>query len=424
MPQNLFCKGYVVLLPMPWYLYMALKQLFPTRRGFSFFAVMSILGVSLGVAVLIGVQSVMNGFGREIRESLLKINGDIRIESDRVIYDWERLADFVEARDDVDLVSPYAHGVVMLQRGNLPLFPSVMGIDLTRERQLLPVDEFIRQGSLDDLDDDSVLLGSVMAQRIGATVGTSVELYTPLMLDRLKRDEVLLPREVTVAGIFESGRHDVDSSTLITSLRLMQDLYGMEDGIHGLALRLEPGASLEEATLGINEALSSPLRAVTWLETNREYAYVLEFEKTMMTIILFFIILVASFSITSALMTSVVRKTREIGLIVAMGARPFHVAMSYCVQGLIIGVSGTVIGIALQALILHYRNEIVWTFARLTDGRDAMLRFYQFNDIPVYYSMSDFVLVSGMTIIICLLAGILPAMRTLRMKPSDALRSE
>ena len=79
---------------------------------------------------------------------------------------------------------------------------------------------------------------------------------------------------------------------------------------------------------------------------------------------------------------------------------------------------------ALQALILHYRNEIVWTFARLTDGRDAMLRFYQFNDIPVYYSMSDFVLVSGMTIIICLLAGILPAMRTLRMKPSDALRSE
>ena len=409
---------------MPWYLYMALKQLFPTRRGFSFFAVMSILGVSLGVAVLIGVQSVMNGFGREIRESLLKINGDIRIESDRVIYDWERLADFVEARDDVDLVSPYAHGVVMLQRGNLPLFPSVMGIDLTRERQLLPVDEFIRQGSLDDLDDDSVLLGSVMAQRIGATVRASVELYTPLMLDRLKRDEVLLPREVTVAGIFESGRHDVDSSTLITSLRLMQDLYGMEDGIHGLALRLEPGASLEEATLGINEALSSPLRAVTWLETNREYAYVLEFEKTMMTIILFFIILVASFSITSALMTSVVRKTREIGLIVAMGARPFHVAMSYCVQGLIIGVSGTVIGIALQALILHYRNEIVWTFARLTDGRDAMLRFYQFNDIPVYYSMSDFVLVSGMTIIICLLAGILPAMRTLRMKPSDALRSE
>ena len=106
---------------MPWYLYMALKQLFPTRRGFSFFAVMSILGVSLGVAVLIGVQSVMNGFGREIRESLLKINGDIRIESDRVIYDWERLADFVEEREDVDLVSPYAHGVVMLQRGNLQI---------------------------------------------------------------------------------------------------------------------------------------------------------------------------------------------------------------------------------------------------------------------------------------------------------------
>lgn len=409
---------------MPWYIYIALKQLFPSQKGFSFFALVSILGVSLGVAVLLGVQTIMNGFGDQIRESLLKINGDIRIESNRVIYDWEKLESYVEGLEGVDLASPYAHGVVMLQHRNLPVFPAVMGIDLSEETPFVPIRDFMVRGSFDDLDDDSVLIGSSLAQRISAATGSYVELFTPLMLDRLKKNEVLLPREVKVVGVFQSGRNDVDSNTIITSMRLMQDLYGLDDGVHGIALRLEEGFSAEKIATEINDQLNYPLRATTWLESNREYMFVLQFEKTMMTIIMFFIILVASFSIASSLMISVIRKTREIGLFVAMGAQPKDIALSYCFQGLFIGVTGVVFGILLQGTILHYRNEIVWTFARLTNSSSALLRFYQFNDIPAKYQLIDFQVVSIITIIICLLAGFVPAMRALKLKPAEALRSE
>jgi len=409
---------------MPWFIYIALKQLFPSGKGFSFFALVSILGVSLGVAVLLGVQTIMNGFGHQIRESLLKVNGDIRIESNRVIFDWEKIEDFVETLDGVEQVSPYAHGVVMLQHRNLPVFPAVMGIDLSEESPFIPIREFMVLGDFDDLDDDSILMGSTLAQRIAATHGSTVELFTPLMLDRLKKDEVLLPREVRIAGIFQTGRNDVDSNTVITSLRLMQDLYGLDDGIHGLAVRTSEGSPVEVVADSINEKLNTPLRAITWLETNREYVFVLQFEKTMMTIIMFFIILVASFSIASSLMISVIRKTREIGLLVAMGAKQRDIALSYCFQGLIIGITGVVFGILLQGTILHYRNEIVWTFAELTGSSSALLRFYQFNDIPAKYELLDFQIVSGITILICLLAGLVPAVRALRLKPAEALRSE
>lgn len=408
---------------MPWFIYIALKQLFPSHRGFSFFALVSILGVALGVAVLLGVQTIMNGFGHQIRESLLKVNGDIRIESNRVIFDWEKIESFVESMDGVEKVSPYAHGIVMLQHRNLPVFPAVMGIDLSKP-PFIPLDEFMLNGSYEDLDDDSILMGSSLAQRIGASLGKNVDLFTPLMLDRLKRDEVLLPREVRIVGVFRTGRNDVDSNTIITSMRLMQDLYGLDEGIHGLAVQVSEGESVETVVDHINESLHYPLKATSWLESNREYVFVLQFEKTMMTIIMFFIILVASFSIASSLMISVIRKTREIGLLVAMGAQPRDIALSYCFQGLIIGITGVGFGILLQAVILHFRNEIVWKFAELTNSSSALLRFYQFNDIPARYELIDFQVVSIITILICLLAGIVPAIRALRLKPAEALRSE
>src|SRR5690606_1518338 len=114
---------------------------------------------------------------------------------------------------------------------------------LSEPEPFIPIREFMVLGDFADLHDDSILLGSTLAQRIGATLNSKVELFTPLMLDRLKRDEVLLPREVTVAGIFQTGRNDIDSNTVISSMRLMQDLYGLDEGIHGMAIRVTDGHS-------------------------------------------------------------------------------------------------------------------------------------------------------------------------------------
>jgi lipoprotein-releasing system permease protein len=411
---------------MPWYLYHAWKQLFPSGRFASFFSLMSIVGVMLGVCVLIIVQSVMNGFGEGIRERLVQTQGDIRIRSNKVIYDWVTLMETLQARDEVLSVAPFAEGVVMLQHENRPQFPMIRGLDPIAEKKVIPLESFLTYGSLDDFDDDGVFLGEGLAHALQAGPGATVEVFTPLMLERLKRDEILLPREFTVVGLFRTGSPQVDGNMMISTLRVMQELYGLEDGIHGLALKLRSGeqADIVSARLEKEVLRSKELRAVSWLESNREFLFVIENEKRLISFIIIFIILVASFSIAIALMMAVLRKTREIGLLVAMGARPYQVAFSFCLQGFVIGTIGTLLGILMALVCLHYRGEILIGYSWLTGAEVNFLGQYDVYEIPVHYLMSDFVQVTLFAIITAILAGLLPAFRAARLKPSDALRSE
>lgn len=411
---------------MPWYFYHAWKQLFPSGRFASFFSLMSIVGVMLGVCVLIIVQSVMNGFGEGIRERLVQTQGDIRIRSSTVIYDWETLMEKLQARDEVLSVAPFAEGVVMLQHGNRPQFPMIRGLDPIAEKTVIPLESFLTYGSLDDFDDDGIFLGEGLAHALQAGPGATVEVFTPLMLERLKRDEILLPREFTVVGLFRTGSPQVDGNMMISTLRVMQELYGLEDGVHGLALKLRPGeqADVVAARLEKEVLRSKDLRAVSWLESNREFLFVIENEKRLISFIIIFIILVASFSIAIALMMAVLRKTREIGLLVAMGARAYQVAFSFCLQGFVIGTIGTLLGILMALVCLHYRGEILIGYSWLTGAEVNFLGQYDVYEIPVHYLMSDFVQVTLFAIITATLAGLLPAFRAARLKPSDALRSE
>ena len=280
-------------------------------------------------------------------------------------------------------------------------------------------------GNMADFDDEGVFLGEGLAQTLQAGPGSTVEVFTPLMLERLKKDELFLPREFTVVGLFRTGSLQVDSNMMISTLRAMQELYGLEDGVHGLALKLRPGepADIYSKKLEI-ELLRPGLRAVSWLELNRDFLFVIEQEKRVISFIIIFIILVASFSIAIALMMAVLRKTREIGLLVAMGARPHQVALSFCWQGLVIGTIGTLLGILMAVACLYYRGEILLAYARLTGAKVNFLGQYDVYEIPVHYLASDFVLVIAFSMITATLAGLLPALRAARLKPSDALRSE
>jgi len=410
---------------MPWYLYHALKQLFPSGRFFSFFSLMSIVGVMLGVCVLVIVQSVMNGFGEGIRSRLVETQGDIRIRSNEVVYDWEAQLARLESEDSVIGVAPFAEGVVMLQHGNRPQFPMIRGIDPVAEEAVIPLQKFLSVGSLDDFDDDGVFLGEGLAYTLKAGPGSTVEVFTPLMLERLKEDEVLLPREFKVIGLFRTGSPQVDGNTMISTLRVMQELYGLEDGVHGLVLKLRPGVEADVYSRELEaEVLRPGLRAISWLESNREFLFVIEQEKRVISFIIIFIILVASFSIAIALMMAVIRKTREIGLLVAMGGRPHQVAYSFCFQGFVIGMIGTACGIGLGIVCLHYRRAILAGYARLTNTEVSFLGQYDVYEIPVHYLMSDFVTVTCFAVIVSTLAGLLPALRAARLKPADALRSE
>ena len=411
---------------MPWYLYLALKQLFPTGR-FPFFTLMSMIGVTLGVAVLVVTMSVMDGFQHKIKEMTVDTQGDVQVRADGLIADPAEAQAQLAKIPGVVATTPFAEGVVMLEHGGRrPAFPGIQGVDVNRVGRVVPLGRYISGGTLDDLDDDSVILGVQLAGSLGARMGDKVEVYSPLLIEKLKRDEIFLPRELRVVGIFEFGHQALDSSVVLTTLRTMQDIYGLGDAVHGVNVKIAPGLDPDELAARINQTLgrSAGLHARSWIEINRDFLFIIQFEKNMMFFLLTFIVIVAAFSVTSSLLISVVRKTREIGLLGALGAKPRQVAACFCAQGFLIGLGGTLAGLALGFGFVHIRNDVVHLFTRLTQSQAAMERFYQFSDLPAYSDPSYMTAIVVCSIVISTLAGLLPAWRAARLKPVEALRSE
>ena len=414
----------LLALMMPWYLYLALKQLFPLGRRISFFFLISVCGVMLGVMILVIVLSVMGGFGMTYREMIVDTNGHLRIESGEVISDHEELLERLSSNPAVRAAAPYAIGVFMLQYENRPALPYLRGIDIDLEPEVIPVKSFMREGTLDDLDDDSVLLSRSLAASVGARRGSLVEVYSPLMIERIREDEVLLPRELRVAGIYETGWNDFDSNTMVGTLRLMQELYDLGSGVHGIAVRLQDGYDEQEVARAIEEDLGAPLRVLTWLEMYEDLLWILRLEKNMMFFLLIFIVIVAAFVIANAQLLTVVRKTREIGLLAALGGKPHQLVACFCFQGFFIGLLGTALGIAAALVALYFRNDVVHAILRLTGGEEVLVQFYQFAQLPVHYDPQDFLVISISSLVLTTMAGLVPAWRAARMKPAEALRSE
>ena len=403
---------------MPWPIYLALKQLFPTGRV-SFFTLISVLGVGLGVALMLVSTSVMGGFGHQLKRMIIDTQGEVQVKARGLIDPAAGVEKVLAADPGVAAFAPYAQGVVMLEYGRRPAFPAVQGLDLNRITDVIPLQRYLTAGSLDDLDDDSVILSSLLASGLGVRPGDTVSIYTPLMLERMKNNEVLLPR-----GIFHIGHQQLDSSTVICPLRLMQDLYGLERMVHGYNVRLKPGADADVVAARLNRALPSGVGALTWFESNADFQAVLAFERNMIFFLLTFIIVVAAFSITSSLLVTVVRKTREIGLLGAMGGKARDVALSFCVQGGFIGVAGTAAGLLFGFALLHWRNAIVGFIARMTMGEEAFVKFYQFSNLPAYTAPKDVAIIVVFSIVAATLAGLIPAWRAAKLKPVEALRSE
>jgi lipoprotein-releasing system permease protein len=312
----------------------------------------------------------------------------------------------------------------MIKFGDKPAFPMLRGLDLDSVLRVTHLDRYVVVGSLDDLDDDSIILSDQLAGSIGARVGNTIEIYSPLIINKLSADEVFLPRQVRVVGIFHIGHQQLDSSTVYGTLRLAQDLYGLGSTVHGIEVRLEPGVNEDDAAARINRVLPEDIRAFSWEDSFSDFLWVVNLERGMIFFLLLFIVIVAAFSVTSSLLISVVRKTREIGLLGALGARPAQVAACFCAQGLFIGVLGTAGGLAAGFAALSVRNDLVRWVARVTQREEVLRRFYQFSELPSHTSGSTVALIVVLTVVISTLAGMIPAWRAARLKPVEALRSE
>jgi lipoprotein-releasing system permease protein len=408
---------------MPWPVYLALKQLFPTGRV-SFFTLVSVVGVGLGVALMLVSTSVMGGFGHQIERMIIDTQGEVQVRAYGLLVPDEAFEKKIASVPGVAAFAPFAQGIVMIDHANHPALPLIQGYDFDRMKQVIPIEKYIVGGSMDDLDDDSVILSVVLADSLQVRIGDKVSIYTPLMLKRANMQELLLPREVRVAGIFRIGHQQLDSSTVLCSLRLMQDLYGLRNQVHGYNVRIQPGASPDDVAGRLNAALPFDTKAMTWFESNADFQAVLAFERNMIFFLLTFIIIVAAFSITSSLLVTVVRKTREIGLLGAMGGRARDVAACFCVQGFFVGVVGTAVGLVGGFALLHYRNAVVQVIAQATMGQEAFVKFYQFSNLPAYTAGKDVALIIVFSILASTLAGLIPAWRAARLKPVEALRSE
>ncbi len=409
---------------MPWSLYLAYKHLFPTGKRFPFFTLISVTGVALGVALLVIVTSVMNGFHSDIRRMVVDTEGEIQIKAQGTIAHYQDVLKKIRAVPGVAAATPYAAGYVGVESDNKPSFPSLRGVDLNSVEDVVNLRRYIRVGSLDNLDDDSVIVSAGLARSAGVDIGSKLQVYSPLMWEKLKSDEVFLPREVTVVGILEIGHQQLDSNTVYCTLRLAQDLYGIGTTVHGINVRTSAGADEDQVVARLNSVLPTSIQAFSWEESFADFLWVLQLEKNMIFFMLLFIVVVAGFSVMSSLLISVVRKTREIGVLSAMGGTTSSVAACFCFQGLVIGICGTTAGVILGFVMLAFRNDIVLTLARITRRQETLERFYQFSELPSHTAVSDLVMIVVASIVIAMLAGLIPAWRAAKLQPVEALRSE
>ena len=377
----------------------------------------------------------MGGFGFEIRQKIVDTQGDVQVRASGFISDAPSVEAVIRKVPGVLATTAFAQGVVMLENEGRPAFPTIQGIDIDSVGHVIPLSRYIITGSLDNLDDDSIILSSQLARSIGAGPGSKVDVYTPLALEKAKNDdEILLPSALTVVGIFEIGHQQLDSSTVIVTLRKMQDLYGLGRSVHGVNVKIAQGLDADAEAERINVALRhaegtalprlSGLEARSWAEINQDFLWVLQLEKNIMTVILLFVVIVAAFLTMSLLLVLVLKKTREIGLLGALGAGRRAIALCFCLQGVLIGVVGTAGGLVLGFTFLHFRNDFVLLITRFTGSRAVLERFYQFSEMPSHTNARDLVFVVLAAILLSTLAGVIPAAIAGRLKPAEALRNE
>ncbi|MBQ8723827.1 MAG: ABC transporter permease [Opitutales bacterium] len=410
---------------MPWSIYLALKQLFPPGKRFPAFALVSIIGVAIGVCSLLVVQTVMNGFSQEHRENIQRMYGHeiVRSVDYRPVKNYKPLMERLRAVPGVAACSPFAEGQVMVKNGNIPALPFVRGIHLELEDKVVPVKNLIIAGSLDELDDDRVILGDRLAHTLGIrALGQKIEVYSPTMVDELKDDQVPLPAELEVCGIFRSGYVPADENTMIVSLRRMQELYNLGGGVHGIRIRLDDPEEAVELLPAISNLLPPNLESLPWMYVNFNFLEAIRFEKSMLFFLMFIITLVASFSIASTLFSAVVKRSREIGILGALGGRPRQILVIFASQGLFVGLIGFIFGCGLTFLIIAFRNNIVAGINNLFGSGEMVAQMYMFREIPVHYNVNDFLLAALFTVVTTTVAGLIPAIWASRKKPAEAMR--
>ncbi len=420
---------------LPADLFLAFRYLRPKRTFVSVITLLSVLGPVLGVAVLIVVNAVMTGFDRDIRKSIMDMQAHIQIfpvfknsieEPGKVL---ELLGGMgVEA-------SPLIEGTVLVQVRDM-ISPKVLkGIAPETEKKVSEVANRIVQGRY-ELEEGEALVGDRMASQLGLGLGSTLLMHSPARLtphvkwkddgtvDVSSPDELYLPEQVVIVGIYSMGVADFDDNIIFVHIEQAADLYGYDWGsATSIQCKVPDPLEMGDIPRRIEDGLPG-MQCVTWQERNRMLFGTLRVEKNLMTFLMAFIVLVASFSIASTLITVVVQKTREIGVMKAVGMSGFTIARVFLFQGVIIGFLGTSIGSALGILIVVFRDGIADLLSWIM-GHDVFPpELYHLRRIPALITAGDMTLILLMSLAICIFAAIIPAIYASLREPAKSLQEE
>jgi len=426
--------------PKSFSLFLALRYLKPKRTFLSIITLISILGVTLGVMVLILVISVMTGFEQELQQKVIGFDAHVVVSNGSVLEDWTSIQEEAHKIPGVVAVAPFAMGPVLVQHNNKRMAPKIRGIDPDKEREVTDIKKYIIAGEY-DLDGDKTVIGSELARQLDATVGDKITVFSPgnldnviNELDRIEKEggaadaaalrQMILPMDLEVTGIFESGRYMYDSEFLIVPLHIGQEVYDLGGAVHGLAIRTADPFRAEEVKDALNQILVEPAHALTWIDLNKQIFDAIRMERHVMFFILMFIILVAAFGIMNTLITVTVQKTREIGIMKALGAQTLQIIGVFLAQGVVVGVFGTLTGLLTGISLVQYRNEVS-AWLTYTLGIEVFpASVYQFSKIPAQIVPSDVALICVSAFFICSIAALIPAFFAARLDPVKALRYE
>jgi lipoprotein-releasing system permease protein len=430
-------------LKLPFSLFLALRYLKPKRTFLSIITLISVLGVTLGIAVLLIVISVMTGFDHELRQKVLGFEPHVVVTNNEILGNWREIMKQAQALPDVVAVAPFIQGPVIAEHEGRVIIPQMRGIDPDQEQRIVDLKSIVKSGTF-DLSGDSIVIGIDLAKNLGVDVGDKITIYAPAnirgILDELKheqanpkeksktlaeiKNEISLPAELTVTGIFSSGRYMYDSGILLVPLHIGQELYSLEDGVHGISIRTKEPYRAEAVKIELNRIFNHTAFAETWIDRNKELFDAIRVERNMMFIILLFISIVAAFCVMNTLITVTVQKTREIGTIKALGASMGQIISVFVAQGMIIGVLGNITGLSLALLVVRFRNELKEWLARVLHIHIFPPEIYQFSQIPAEIVPRDVAIICLTAFAFCSLAALIPAYFAARLDPVKALRYE
>jgi lipoprotein-releasing system permease protein len=410
-----------------------LRYLRPRRTFVSVITVISVIGVLLGVAVLIVVIAVMSGFDQEWRARILGFNAHLKVfNADfSAMTNYPELMKGITNNPEVAGAAPFISGQVLLRRQRTTNDTNVAaayldGMDPAMQGNVTVITNSVVEGNC-DLEDKGLLVGIDLARSMDLRIGDRLALYSGNSLRRMseKRDEVTLPSEFIVRGIFDVGFPAYNETHVEMSLEDAARFLEMpEDSVNGIEMKLRNEFWADKVAGELQAALKAPLRFVTWREESPDIFNALAVEKNMMFILLFFIMIVAAFGIVNCQITFVVQKTREIGILKALGATNTQVLALFLSQSVVVGILGVGMGFGLAMLALAYRNEFLHFMRDVTHSQLLPASIYQVYELPCYKDTGDMLLICGTAFCACVLAGLFPAWKASRLQPVEALRHE